>query len=193
MQSLARAVAEFAAAHPQLQIELRTSDRVADLVKEGIDLAIRLGWLRDSTLRAVKLGEFEQYVVASPGYLQRFGVPQRPDDLARHDWVALSLLPAPLTWRFTSRSGRTSAVRVNARLRVDSSATLRSLLQSGAGISVLDQLGAEDDLRTGRLVRVLTDWSLPRGGVHAVHPSGRHVPAKVRAFIDFYRGFLGRE
>ncbi|MGH6627818.1 MAG: substrate binding domain-containing protein, partial [Burkholderiaceae bacterium] len=174
-----------------LQIELRSSDHVVDLVKEGIDLAIRAGWLRDSTLRATKLGEFEQYVVASPAYLARAGRPAQPEDLTRHDWLALTLLPTPLTWKFSSAAGQTRTVRMNARLRTDSAATLRALLHSGAGISALDQFSGAEALRTGQLVRVLPEWSLPQGGVYAVYPPGRHVQAKVRAFIDFYAAFLG--
>ena len=191
MQSLAPAVAEFATLHPGLQIELRTSDHVVDLLKEGIDLAIRSGWLRDSTLRATKLGEFDQYVVAAPAYLARAGRPAQPEDLARHDWLALTLLPTPLTWKFSSANGQTRTVRMTARLRADSAATLRALLQSGAGISALDQLSSAEALRSGQLVRVLPEWSLTQGGVYAVYAPGRHVQAKVRAFIDFYGAFLG--
>jgi len=190
VQSLAPAVAGFATLYPKLQIELRTSDRVADLVKEGIDLAIRFGWLRDSSLRAVKLGEFEQYVVASPAYLRRVGRPRHPEDLANHQWIALTLLPAPLTWEFTSREGEMQTVLMNARIRVDSTAALRSLLRQGAGISVLDQYSAHQEVKAGHLVRMLNEWSLPRGGIHAVYPPGRHVPVKARAFIEFYREYL---
>jgi len=191
VQSLAPAVAQFARLHPGLQIELRTSDHVVDLVKEGLDLAIRAGWLRESTLRATRLGEFDQYVVAAPAYLARAGCPAQPEDLAQHDWLALTLLPTPLTWKFSSAAGQTRTVRMNARLRTDSAATLRALLHSGAGISALDQFSGAEALRTGQLVRVLSEWSLPQGGVYAVYPPGRHVPAKVRAFIDFYSAFLG--
>lgn len=190
VQSLSRAVSTFAQLHPQLQIDLRTSDRVADLVKEGIDLAIRIGWLRDSSLRATQLGEFSQCVVAAPAYLERAGHPKQPEDLARHEWVALSLLPTPLTWKFTSARGGTRTVRMAGRLRTDSSATLRGLLLSGAGVSAMDHFSVAEGLRQGHLVRVLPQWSLPSGGVYAVYPPGRHVPAKVRAFIDFYREFL---
>jgi len=189
VQSLAPALAAFAGLHPLLQIDLRTGDRVADLVGEGIDLAIRLGWLRDSSLRAVKLGEFEQLLVASPAYLERAGRPKRPEDLARHDWVALTLLPTPLTWKFTRR-GDTRTVQVKSRMRVDAPGALRVMLGGGAGISVLDQYSVEADLKGGRLVRLLPDWSLPRAGIHAVYPPGRHVAPKVRAFIDFYRDWL---
>jgi DNA-binding transcriptional LysR family regulator len=190
VQSLSRAVAAFGQLHPQLQIDLRASDRVADLVKEGIDLAIRIGWLRDSSLRATQLGEFSQCVVASPAYLARAGTPKRPEDLAQHAWVGLSLLPTPFTWKFTSARGGTRTVRMSGRLRTDSSATLRGLLLSGAGVSAMDQFSVAEGLRLGHLVRLLPQWSLPSGGVYAVYPPGRHVPAKVRAFIDFYRAFL---
>lgn len=192
VQSLAPAVAQFAALHPALQIDLRTGDRIADLVGEGIDLAIRLGWLRDSSLRAVKLGEFEQHVVSSPAYLQRAGVPKRPEQLAEHDWVALTLMPTPLTWKFVSRRNAIQTVQVKSRLRVDSPGALRAMLRGGAGISVLDQYSAQDDVSAGHLTRLLSDWTLPRGGIYAVYPPGRHVAAKVRAFIAFYREWLQR-
>lgn len=188
--ALARPLVAFAAAHPALQLELRVSDRVVDLQAEGIDLAIRVGWLRDSSLRATRLGDFEQHLVASPAYLKRAGLPRRPEDLAAHDWIALSLLRSPLTWAFVSRRGERRTVRMRARLRTDAGATLRALVEAGAGLSVLDQFNAEAGVRAGSLVRLLPDWSLPSGGVHAVWPPGRHVPAKVRAFIDFYAAEL---
>ncbi len=191
VQTLAAIVADFGALHPGLQIDLRTSDRVADLVKEGIDVAIRMGWLRDSSLRAVKLGEFEQHVVASPAYLQNAGVPKKPQDLALHAWVALGVLPAPLTWKFTGPRGQVRTVRMASRLRCDSAAAMRALLQGGAGIAALDSYSAAEAVRTGTLVRVLPQWQLPRGGIHAVYAPGRHVQAKVRAFIDFYAQRLG--
>ncbi|KRB94212.1 LysR family transcriptional regulator [Noviherbaspirillum sp. Root189] len=188
--SLAPALARFAALHPDLHIDLRASDTVADLVGEGIDVAIRLGWLRDSSLRAVKLGEFGQYLVASPDYLQRSGAPARPEELVDKEWLALSLLPTPLTWKFSAPSGETCSVQMKSRIRVNSPGALRALLRHGAGISVLDQQAASEGIRAGYLVQVLPEWSLPRGGVYAVYPPGRHVPAKVRSFIAFYRDYL---
>lgn len=184
-QSLAPIVAAFAAEHPHLQVDLRCSDRVVDIVKEGIDVAIRMGWLRDSTLRATRLGDFEQHVVASPAYLRSHGVPTHPDELARHQWIALSVLPAPLTWKFIGPRRQQATVRMTSRLRCDSAAALRALLQAGAGVAVLDSFSAAQPVGDGRLVRLLPQWQLPRGGVHAVYAPGRHVQAKVRAFIDF--------
>jgi len=191
VQFLAPTVAAFAQLHPALQVDLRASDRIVDLVAEGVDVAIRIGWLRDSSMRATKLGEFEQWVVASPGYLEAAGTPKRPPDLAAHEWVALTLLPAPLTWKFTSRRGRVETVRMSARVRTDSAAALRALVLGGAGIGATVRLSVEDDVRAGRLVRLLPEWQLPRGGIHAVYPPGRHVPARVRAFVEFYRARIG--
>lgn len=190
VHGLARAVVAFSALHPGLQVELRGSDRVVDLVEEGIDLAIRIGWLRDSSLRATRLGDFEQHLVAAPAYLKRAGTPRRPEDLAEHEWVALSLLRRPLTWTFAAADGRQCSVRMRSRLRSDAGAPLRALVEAGAGITVLDQFNAEAGERAGSLVRLLPGWSLPVGGVHAVWPPGRHVPAKVRAFVDFYAAHL---
>lgn len=188
--SLAPALAEFALRHPYLAIDLRTSDRVVDLIEAGIDISIRLGWLRDSSNRAVKLGEFEQYVVASPAYFERMEFPASPEDLQSLDWIALTLLPTPLTWKFSSDSGETRTIHVKSRVRVDSPGALRFLLQEAAGVSVLDQFNAEEGIAAKRLIRVLQGWSLPSAGIYAVYPPGRQVSAKVRNFIDFYRQYL---
>ncbi|HIV72431.1 MAG TPA: LysR family transcriptional regulator [Candidatus Aquabacterium excrementipullorum] len=192
-QSLAPAVARFAALHPALHIDLRATDQRVDLVREGLDLSIRVGWLRDSTQRALKLGGFEQWVLASPDYLHRRGTPRQPKDLAEHDWVALSLLPSPLTWTFAHARREAQTVRMNSRLRVDSGAALMALLEHGMGLSVTEQFAAAKALRERRLVRVLADWHAPFGGIHAVYPPGRQAPpARVRAFVEFYRAWLSK-
>jgi len=190
-QFLATATAEFARHHPRLKINLCASDHIADMVAEGIDLSIRFGWLRDSSQRAVKLGEFEQCVVAAPAYLQAHGTPQAPQALIRHEWIALTLLPTPLTWTFTAPDGQSETVRLGSRVQTDSPAALRSLLIGGAGVSVMEMLGIGDALKSGQLQRLLPEWSLPRGGIYAVYPPGRHSPASVRAFVEFYRAKLG--
>jgi DNA-binding transcriptional LysR family regulator len=188
--TLAPALAVFTQRHPHLSIDLRTSDRVVDVIEEGIDVAIRLGWLRDSSLRAVKLGEFEQYVVTSPGYLRRVKRPHLPEDLVNFDWVALTLLPTPFTWKFSCTTGESRTIHIKSRIRVDSPGVLRSLLQQHVGVSVLDQFNAQDGISSKRLIRLLPEWSLPTAGIYAVYPPGRQMPAKVRSFIDFYRQYL---
>ena len=189
-QFVAPALARFAGLHPGLAIELQTGDRIADLVGEGIDVAIRMGWLRDSSLRAVRLGEFGQYAVAAPAYLARVDAPRTPDDLAALDWIALTRLPAPLKWTFTGTDGASRTVQMRARLRTDSTGALRSLVLNGAGVSIMDQYSVQHDLASGALVRLLPGWTLPAGGSYAVFPPGRHVSRKVRAFVDFYQAWL---
>lgn len=188
--SIGPALVAFAALHPRLQVDLRTNDKVADMVAEGIDLSIRMGWLRDSTLRAIKLKEFSQHVVTSPQYIERRGRPKRPEHLAQHEWIALSLLPTPLTWRFSHKDGKEVVVHMASRMQVDSPSALLSLVEHGAGMGALDELTLQASLEAGKLVKVLPAWTLPKGGVYAVLPPGKHVPAKVRAFIDFYKTYL---
>jgi DNA-binding transcriptional LysR family regulator len=191
-QSVGPALVEFAALHPRLQIDLRTGDKVADMVAEGINLSFRMGWLRDSTQRAILLREFSQFVVTSPAYIKQRGRPKRPEHLAQHDWLSLSLLPTPLTWKFSHADGKDVVVHMNSRMQVDSASALMSLIEHGAGVSAMEEMTIKDALAAGRLVKLLPAWSLQKGGVYAVLPPGRHVPAKVRAFIDFYRAYLAR-
>lgn len=188
--TVAPAASRFAARHPQLEVDLRCSDRVADLVKDGIDLAFRIGWLRDSSQRAVRLGSFEQILVASPDYLHRAGTPKTPQDLAGHAWVALDLLSAPLTWRFSSAREGSTTVRMQAHLRTDSPSALRALVEAGAGVTVLDADTCRASLRAGSLARLLPQWELPSGGIHAVFPPGRHLGTNAKAFLEFFRAGL---
>lgn len=188
--TLAPALALFAQEHPHLSIDLCTNDQVINLIEERIDVAIRFGWLPDSSLRAVKLGDFEQYLVASPTYLQRVKGPMTPEDLVSLDWVALTLLPTPLTWKFFNQAGEVKTIHVKSRFRVESPAALSALLQQHVGVSVLDQFNAQEGIKAQRLVRLLPDWSLPSAGVYAVYPPGRQVSAKIRRFIDFYQHYL---
>ncbi|MBF8221861.1 LysR family transcriptional regulator [Halomonas sp. 328] len=189
---LGPAVVEFGRRHPELRIELRSGDRISDMLEEGIDLAFRLGWLKDSTLRSRSLGAFQQYLVASPDYLARHGTPDDPEALAEHAWVAFTPLASPLTWTFR-RGEESRRVQMKARLAANSTAALSALLVAGGGISVMADISAEAELRAGRLVRVLPAWSLPSGGVHAVYPPGRHLPARVRAFMTFFQVWLADE
>lgn len=188
-QVLGAALVEFGKRHPELRIELRSGDRVSDMVQEGIDLAFRLGWLRDSTLRSSRLGSFEQFLMASPEYLSIHGTPEHPEALADHAWITFTPLPSPLTWVFT-KGDEQLRVQMQSRFKANSTASLRALMGAGAGISVMADITAEEDIRAGRLVRVLEDWKLPEGGVHAVYPPGRHVPSKVRVFMAFFRDYL---
>lgn len=187
------ALAGFLHKFPGLKVELVATDQVVDLVAGRFDLAIRTGWLRESSLRATQLGSFDQVVAASPAYLRNAGAPKRPQDLARHRWIALTLLRRPLTWTFSGRDGRPSTVRVTPAINTNSTASVRAFMREGLGISVLPDYMLDADIAAGRLARVLPAWSLPQGGVHAVYPNVRYTSAKVRAFVDFLRNQLVSE
>lgn len=179
-------LATFAEQHPGLEIELIATDQRLDLLAEGIDLAIRLGSLKQSAMKAVRLGRFGKIVAGSPRLIAARGLPRTPAELAERPWVALSGLRQPLTWTFTHADGRSATVRMTARLKANAIGAVLELLRAGAGYSVLPEHSFAAELAAGRLVRVLPDWRLADGGIYAVYPGGRPSP-KVRALIDFLK------
>ena len=187
---LAPALAEFHRLHPLLHVDLVINDQINDLIAERFDMAVRIGWLRDSSLRATKLGSFRQLVMASPAYLAEHDTPRRPEDLPTHGWIAMSALATPLRWTFTR--GRTRRiVRMRQVMQANNAAAIRALVLAGAGVAVLPDYLAEDDIRAGRLQVLLPQYHLLEGGIHAVYPDPQ-PPAKVRAFIDFMRDRLAK-
>jgi DNA-binding transcriptional LysR family regulator len=186
---VAPALADFHRLHPQLQVDLVINDQISDLIAERFDLAIRIGWLRDSGLRAARLGSFRQLVMAAPAYLAEHGAPRRPEDLAAQHWIAMSALAAPLRWTFTRGNGTRRIVRMTQAMQANNAAAIRALVMHGAGVSVLPDYLVQDDIDTGRLQVLLAQYRLPEGGIYAVYPDPQ-PPAKVRAFIDFMRNRL---
>ncbi len=176
-------LARFMRQYPAVQVDLVLSDHITDVIAERFDLAIRGGWLRDSTLRSTRIGGFRQLLVAAPAYLAEHGTPRRPEDLAAHGAIAMSALPAPLRWVFTAQGGARRTVRPRAHAQANTASAVRSLVLAGTGLAVLPDYLVEADIRAGVLVALLAQYRLPEGGVHAVYP-GRKAPAKVRAFID---------
>jgi DNA-binding transcriptional LysR family regulator len=183
---LAPLLAEFAALHPQLEIELLATDEVLDLLAERIDVAFRLGRLQDSALHAIKLAQFAECVVASPLCVAKYPALTHPQDFSALPWVAMTRLQAPLTWKF-NRGDESCTVRMRAVMRASAPSSVLALLRSGAGLSVLPDFMVAEDLAAGRLVRLLPEWTMPAGGIYAVYPSARYLPAKVRILLDFMR------
>jgi DNA-binding transcriptional LysR family regulator len=188
---VAPALADFHRLHPSLQVDLVISDQINDLIAERFDMAIRIGWLRDSSLRATRLGGFRQLVMATPAYLAEHGTPRRPEDLARHGWIAMSALATPLRWTFTRASGSRRIVRMRQVMQANNAAAIRALVLAGAGVSVLPDYLVQADIEAGSLQVLLAQYRLPEGGIHAVYPDPQ-PPAKVRAFIDFMRDRLAK-
>lgn len=187
-RQLLPAVADFARRHPGVSVDLTLSDAMADLVADGIDVAIRSAALVDSTLVARKLASNDRLICAAPDYIARRGAPEAAADLADHDCLKLNLPSRFNDWEFQSESGRRT-VRIDGRFACNSVEALHAACLAGLGIARLPEFLVGDDLAAGRLVALLEDCRAPsESAIHAVRPPGDVVPSKTRAFIDFLVG-----
>ena len=189
-REIAPAVADFAALHPRITVDLALTDRFVDLVEEGWDLAIRIGGrLRDSTLIARRLAPVRVVLCAAPAYLERHGTPATLADLARHNCLGYTL-PTPASadrWHFGADGS--IPVEVSGSLRVNNGDALRVAALAGLGLIYQPTFILADDLKAGRLVCIHLDQPITEfGAVHAVYAPGRRLPAKTRLFIDFLAG-----
>lgn len=185
MLHLAPILPELMESCPELSVDLTLNDRLVELVEEGYDVAVRIGRLADSSLIARRLAPARSVICAAPDYLARHGAPRRPEDLAGHNCLLYSYHSERSLWRFAGPSGTTS-VRVAGRLQANNGDALRAALLAGAGIGRLPTFIVGDDLRAGRLLRLLPDWPLGEdAAVHAVYPAGRALSPKIRVFVDF--------
>ena len=179
--------------HPDLEIELVLDDRHLDLVNEGIDVSLRMGAMPDSNMTARRITEGRRIVVATPAYLQRHGTPTAPSDLIRHQAVIYA--PggggAPWTsWTFRKATAEVSVV-LQGRLKVSAAEGVREAVNSDMGLAVSSEWNFSPELRSGRVVAILQDWTLPMTSLSAVYPTGRLASTKARAFVSFVERFLG--
>lgn len=185
---LAPMVNRFMRTHPLLNVDLSFEDRYVNLVEQGVDVAIRMGRLADSSLGATYLGVSPWVAVASPDYLRERGTPDTPADLAKHDALVYSTVQGDAIWHFSAALQATQAIAVNGRLRSNNLSALLAAARDGFGVAVLPLYVAGDGLRTGELVRILEGWNLPSQEMHAVYPSPRLVPAKVQELVGWLKG-----
>ncbi|MBW2392857.1 MAG: LysR family transcriptional regulator [Deltaproteobacteria bacterium] len=170
----------FLERHPEVRIDLDLTDRLIDLVREKFDLALRIGFLRDSSLVARKVGTLRLVVCASPAYLKAHGTPETPEDLVGHE--CHGYVPPPDGWQFDAGQ----KVTIRGRLNIDNGDALAQTALADAGIVYLPVFIVADELRAGRLVPILEEHTREReGGIWAVYPANRHLSPKVRAFIDY--------
>ena len=183
---LVPALAALQARTPGVRVVLSVTDRLVDLVEEGVDVAVRVGHQRDSSLIARKIGAARRLVCASPAYLRRAGVPATPADLAGHSCLTFRAHPGSNLWRFRGPGG-TSDVRVSGTLFANDGETLASAARAGMGLIFVPNWLVGVDLRRGRLREVLPDYrAMPEASpLYAVYPQQRHLPPKVRALVDF--------
>ena len=183
----------FMARWPELAVTVTLTDRYADLVEEGIDLAVRIGGEDDSRLVARTLAQHRLVTCATPGYLAAHGRPATPADLAGHSCLAFTHAGRPVDWRFriASRTDRAENVAmdlrslpVHGRFCASNAESLRDAALAGYGVSQLATFLVGDDLRAGRLVPVLEPYAVDGAPIRVVYPTGRHLSPKVRRFID---------
>jgi DNA-binding transcriptional LysR family regulator len=182
---------DFMASHPQMQVDLNFEDRYSDLVAQGLDVAVRMGKLSDSTLGARFLGMNPWVLAASAKYLKKHGVPRKPSDLSAHDALIYSSVQGDDVWRLFSRKGEPATVPVTGRLRSNNLSAVLAAARGSLGIAALPRYVAADSLESGHIVEVLKEYALPEQEIHAVFPSPKLVPGKVQAFVAFLQGRFG--
>lgn len=190
---LAPLVMQFMRLNPGLQIDLSFDDRYVNLVEQGIDVAIRMGRLADSTLGSRHLGLNPWTVVAAPRYLHEHSTPTSPDELSAHSALIYSTVQGDARWHFSGGEGASKSVAVRGPLRSNSLSTLLQAALEGLGIAALPRYVAQAALAEGKLLPLLDAWQLPQQEIHAVYPSPRLVPAKVTRFIEWLQGQFGAD
>lgn len=176
----------FTVLHPGIQIEMILTDEVIDLVRDGVDLAIRAGTLEDSSLRARKLGDSSFQLFAAPKYLKRAASLKKPEDLKEHHCLLFSITSSSGEW-ILRRGSERKKVSVSGPILSNHLIQLKDLAVLGAGVALLPSFLCGEEVRKGSLVRVLTDWYSEKSPVHVVYPAREFTPPKVERFIEYLR------
>jgi DNA-binding transcriptional LysR family regulator len=185
MHQLAPVIPRFQTLHPEVEIEITISDQPLGAMEEGIDLAIRIGPLDESSMVARRICNLERVICASPAYLARCGTPQTPDDLQQHNCLWITSLPALRRWPFDTDDG-IRVVHVGGNIAANNAETVLQLAVAGVGITRLTDVIVGDAIRRGDLVPILTGWHhVEPVPLFATYPSGRNLSPKVRAMVDF--------
>jgi DNA-binding transcriptional LysR family regulator len=183
VRHVAPAVGTFLKAYPDVRVELTLNDRLVDLIEDNVDIAVRIGALRDSSLIARKLATCRMLVCAAPSYVKKHGAPKRPGDLKDYACLSYSYWLEGEDWKFTRR-GAEAVVRVEGRFRCNNGDAVAEAAAAGAGIALQPDFIAGPLIRKGRLVEVLPDWRAAEFGVYAVYVPTQFLPAKSRVFLE---------
>ncbi|RST85537.1 LysR family transcriptional regulator [Aquibium carbonis] len=176
---------DFALAHPDIVLDINLDDRFVDLVEEGFDLAIRISRLENSSLIARRLSPFSVRLCASPALIERVGMPQSPQQLASRPCIIDTNGRWLANWPFKGDGGEMLSVAVSGPIEVNSPLAARAAAVSGLGFSILPDFIAAPEIETGNLVALMDERMYSGGGIFAVYPHRRYLPAKVRVFVDF--------
>lgn len=191
---IGQSLVDFAREHPDIVLEIDLDDRFVDLVEEGFDLAIRISRLESSSLIAKRLAPFSVRICGSPELIAKHGIPTKPQDFARLPCIVDTNGRWLSNWPFKGETSDTISVSVSGPMEVNSPMVARAAAVSGLGFAILPDFIASPEIISGRLVPVLDDRILQGGGIFAVYPHRRYLPAKVRVFVDFLaQWFKARE
>lgn len=182
---LAPILPDFFELFPEVSIDLHMSDAVVDIVGDGFDAALRIAVLPDSSLVARRLAPVDRFILAAPAYLEQYGVPQHPRDLAAHHCLGYAYRARQDAWRLRNSEGKEEVIVPSGPLRATNSQALVPMALRGLGIIELPEFLAHDYLVDGELAPILPDWTLPTGALYFVTPSARSRPAKVEVLSDF--------
>jgi DNA-binding transcriptional LysR family regulator len=182
--AVAPMVARFVRKHPTVNVEVRLSSRVVDLVAEGFDLAVRAGKLRDQSLVARRVGSLEMGLYASSKYLKKKGAPVTLEDLSKFESIVLHSDNGPLGWKLTSDNGEERTIEPRGAISADDISFMKKAVLAAGGIALLPRFLCAREEQSGKLLRVLPDWRLSGAELHVVYPSARYVPQRVIAFRD---------
>jgi len=185
-QHVAPLIPSFLAHHGDVNVTLNLNDRVVDLIGEGIDVAIRIAALSDSSLIGVKLADNKRVVVASPAYIKRHGTPASLDDLARHNCLAFSSDGSQRGWTFR-QNGKNVTLKVAGNMVCNDGAVLHDWALAGKGLAWRSMWEVGNAIESGQLVTVLDEFAAPGNDIYAVFAQRRHLPLRIRAFVDFLR------
>ncbi|MGM4990809.1 LysR family transcriptional regulator [Tardiphaga sp. 841_E9_N1_2] len=177
-------VTAFTKRYPGCRVEQTLSDQTMDLTSGKIDMAIRVGWLADSSLQARKIGSFRQLLVGAPAFADRIAATYDPKDLAALPFIANMALREPLLCQFSRSDLERRAVRMQASMGIDTTPGVLAAVRAGGGLSVLPDFLVAEDLASGRLSHALPEWQLPSGGIYTVYPAAQFRPRKVTAFVE---------
>jgi DNA-binding transcriptional LysR family regulator len=185
-QHVAPLLPSFLAEHRDVSVTLNLNDRVVDLIGEGIDVAIRIADLSDSNLIGVKLADNKRVVAASPAYIKRHGAPRSLDELAKHNCLAISSEGSQRGWTFR-QNGKNVTLKVTGNMVCNDGAVLHEWALAGKGLAWRSMWEVGTAIESGKLLTVLDEFAAPGNDIYAVFAQRRHLPLRIRAFVDFLR------
>lgn len=186
IQQIASILPDFMKLYPDLKVELQLEDRFTDLVSEGIDVAMRIGILQDSSLIPTYISDIERVFIASPEYLKQNGTPTRPQQLKSHDCLHYNLISTREEWNL-NKGEHNESITITPRLSTNNGEVLMQAALQGMGISLLPRFLVQSAIDSGQLQVLFDDYTPAPFGLYAVRPSRSYTPARVRVFIDYMK------